>query len=414
MIGVYALLNSRNQSQALAEILRQRRRNAELIEELKHENTVAHQARQAAEQANRSKAQLFAAANHDLRQPLHAVTLLAQTLQRETEPEAIHATAARIGQCVDNLSQLVDAMLELSQLDAGAVVPQPVHFAIRNLLADVARTYEPLARAKGLAFSIPDTAEIVHGDPRLLARVISNLVANAVRYTERGHAEIRISDQPGESAVRVHVSDTGIGIAESELPRIFEEFYQVANRARDRRLGLGLGLATVRRLADRLALDLRVQSELGRGSDFSVVLPRGDGTLIAPSASESAEGHLRDRRVLLVEDDADSRVALAGLLRQWHCQVRATAQEQEALDWVAAGYRPELVIADYRLDGQRSGAQVIHAIRVRLGDSLPALLVTGEALEGVVGKPDDVPLLRKPVRPMPLRALLNKTFADRS
>lgn len=410
MVGVHALLNSRNQSLAITEILHQRRRNAELIDDLQRENSAANEARRLAEQASQAKARLFAAANHDLRQPLHAVTLLTQTLQGQRSLPQARETAARIGECVDNLAQLVDAMLELSQLDSGAVTPQPSHFRLDELLGEIAHTYEPLARAKGLRFAMQSSGAVVCSDRRLLTRVFSNLVANAVRYTATGSIELRVALDGGD-AVRIAVVDTGQGINAAELPRIFEEFYQVANRARDRRLGLGLGLSTVRRLSDLLSLDLRVESEPGRGSEFSVRLPLGHAAAIETESSRASEEPLYGRRLLVIEDDADSREALSALLRQWQCEVRATERAAEALEWVDAGYRPEAVIADFRLSEPMSGAEAIRALRASVQPRLPALLVTGDVPEHVKGT-DDLLLLRKPVKPIQLRAFLNRAFAD--
>jgi CheY-like chemotaxis protein/anti-sigma regulatory factor (Ser/Thr protein kinase) len=259
-----------------------------------------------------------------------------------------------------------------------------------------------------------DVTELaVVSDRALVARVLHNLVANAVRYTAAGRVGLHLRPA-ADGAVQLVVEDSGIGIDADELPRIFEEFYQVGNPARDRGQGLGLGLATVKRLSDLLALDLQVRSERGRGSSFSIRLIRSEET--APAAShtpDDANDALAGRQVLVLEDDPPSREALVHLLEAWHCRVRASPGALEALAWVQAGYRPDVVLADLRLAEGGNGCEIASMLKLRLGLALPVLLVSGDVVgEGVCqDEGDHHPVLRKPVNPMQLRAFMNAAFA---
>ena len=413
IVGLYALSTGRNQARAFAEILAQRRRNAELIEALQRENAAANEARQAAERANAAKTRLFAAANHDLRQPLHAVGLMAQTLRTHGAEVDVAVISLRIGECIDSLGHLIDSMLELSRLDAGNVEARPAPFALGALMREVANTYAPVAAAKGLVLSCDVTDLAVVSDRALLARVLHNLVANAVRYTAAGRVGLHLRPD-ADGTVRLVVEDSGIGIHADDMPRIFEEFYQVGNPARDRGQGLGLGLATVKRLSDLLSLDLHVQSERGRGSSFGIRLMRSAATaVVPPSALDDAKDTLAGRQVLVLEDDPPSREALVQLLEAWHCRVRALPGAREALALVEAGYRPDVILADLRLAEGGNGCEIASMLKLRLGLPLPVLLVSGDVVgEGVCQEEGDHhPVLRKPVNPMQLRAFMNAAFA---
>lgn len=402
--SLYTLQGGRRQAQALAQTQAERRKNAALIEALRLEN-------QRAERAHDAKARFFAAANHDLRQPLHAMGLLAHTLNEGGAAARADEVPARLVECVDSMTQIVDELLELAQVDVAGVVPQPEAFALDALLREVVRTHELQARHKNLRLELDSSALMVRSDRRLAARVLANLLSNALRYTE--HGAVRVASRVQDDRAEVSVKDSGIGIAEQELPRIFEEFYQVGNPARDRRLGVGLGLATVKRLSELLDLRVQVQSTLGQGSVFRVSLPLCDDapTAIAvPAATHDAL--LARRRVLVVEDDADSRAALIGLLRAWGCEVRSAEDVNSARQRLAEGFEPEAVLADLRLAGGGSGIEAALAVRTALGKGLPALLVTGDVGDAQAQRAETAGLclLAKPVKPMQLRAFLGQAF----
>jgi two-component system, sensor histidine kinase len=409
--ALYTLQAGRRQAQALAQARAERRKNAALIEALRLENERTDAARRQAEEAHAAKARFFAAANHDLRQPLHAMGLLAHSLQGPATPGEV---PARLVECVDSMAQIVDELLELARVDVAPVRQQPTAFALPALLQEAARAFEPQAQGKGLAIEVDcDATLVVSADRRHVARVLANLVSNAVRYTEQGRVRLR-AHAVGDT-VEVAVEDSGIGIEAAELPRIFEEFYQVGNPARDRRLGVGLGLATVKRLSDELGLDLAVQSAPGEGSVFRITLPRGviETPAVATPPARVRDGLLAARRVLVVEDDADSRAALLGLLQAWGCETRAAADVDGVRARLAEGFRPDAMLADLRLAGGASGIDAIAAARTGLAAEVPALVVTGDVGSEHARRAEAAGLwvLAKPVKPMQLRAFLGHAFA---
>ncbi|WP_295638152.1 hybrid sensor histidine kinase/response regulator [uncultured Methylibium sp.] len=412
LITVYALVSGRNQSGALLQIHEQRRRNAELIEALQRENARSDAALRAAESASAARTRFFAAANHDLRQPLHAMGLLSQTLLARDGAAASPEIARHLSDCVDGMTEVVDDLLEITRLDGGHMTPQWSVFPAADLIRECCRIYETSARAKGLQFSTAIEAAAVRSDRTLLMRVLSNLVANAIRYTAQG--SVRVAATVRDERLHVVVEDTGIGIAEEHLPRIFEEFYQVGNPARDRRLGLGLGLATVQRLGELLSLEVAVQSAPGRGSVFSFVLPivAGAATDALPPA-DGAESLLPVRRVLVIEDDADSRLALLGLLRSWGCDARGAEGLADGLACIEAGFRPEAAVVDLRLADGASGIDAVHALRARLGGDLPAVIATGDVGSAAMrrAQAEGLSVMVKPVRAVQLRAFLSQSFS---
>jgi signal transduction histidine kinase len=415
LVGAYTLINGRNQSRALNEVLAQRQRNTRLVEALRQENERSEAARRLAEEANAAKTRFLAAANHDLRQPLHAMGLLAQTLRAPGSTTNAGEVGGHIVECVDGMTRVVDELLDITRLDVGNMAPQWSAFALDELLAEICRPCEALARAKGLALVVMGESAIVRSDRALLARVISNLVSNAIRYTPAGG--VRILARVQGQQLHLSVEDSGIGIAQDQLSRIFEEFYQVGNPARDRRLGLGLGLATVKRLSDTLALQVSVRSTLGQGSVFELTLP-----LAAPEEPVTALAVVDDltiprvgaQQVLVVEDDSDSRSALVGLLQTWGCVAHAAGCEASAVALLRSGIcRPDALVVDLRLADGASGIDVIRALRCAANAEMPTVIVTGDVggERMRAARALGFAVLVKPVRPVQLRAFLNQAFA---
>lgn len=403
LIGVYTLLNGRNQ--------------ARLIQALHQENQRSEAARRAAEEASAARSRFFAAANHDLRQPLHAMGLLAQTLcapGSKAAPVDVAEVSGHLVECVEGMTNVVDDLLEITRLDVGHMTPQSLVFGLDELLRETCQPYQALARAKGLQLSVDAGPLAVRSDRALVARVLANLVSNAIRYTRAG--AVRIYARPDGDHVVLRVEDTGIGIASDHLPRIFEEFYQVGNPARDRRLGLGLGLATVKRLSDLLSLSVSVQSAPAQGSVFTLTLPRAPDHELAPmppGGTPAVEPLIAAQRVLVIEDDADSRNALLGLLRQWGCDARAAPGAREAIAWLGQGFTPDVLVVDLRLADGASGLDAIDALRAAVGHELPALVVTGDAGSDHMLKAQSrgFAVLVKPARPVQLRAFLSQAFS---
>ena len=368
-----------------------------------------------AEEASLAKTRFFAAASHDLRQPLHAIGLLAASLNDPAATPAQHAkTAGHIVYNVEALNQLFNQVLDLARLESGVTQVIRLHFRLSELFERVGSQYRPQAAAKGLALRIAPTSMVVYDDPVLLERVLSNLLSNAVRYTEQGAIWLGFRRAGREQGGYIEVRDSGVGIAPQEHGRIFEEFYQVANPQRDARQGHGLGLPTVRRLVGLLGGELQLRSAPGRGSVFRVAVQAGDASGIVASLDDTVAGGpaAHGRRVLCIDDHPSILEGLASLLERWGCDVRGARDEAQALAALADGFVPDAVLCDYQLANRRTGGQALSAIRGALAregrDNVVTVLITGDmasaelaalALQGI-------PVLHKPVTPARLRRTL--------
>jgi len=401
-------------------------RNERLAAQLKIEKQAADEARQIAETANRAKTQFFAAASHDLRQPLHAMGLFAEALrakvsattssQRGGNDEVLHLVSS-IDASVDALEGLFSELLDITKIDTGGVEPRPVDFGLRELFQRLALQYEPTAFEKGLALRFRGGHRHVHGDPVLVDRIVRNLLSNAIRYTRDGG--ILVGARQRGDQVLIQVWDTGVGIPAAEQARVFDEFYQVqagvpveANQAK----GLGLGLAIVQRLARLMNAPLSLASQPGRGTVFTVTLPAGKpaapSLAAAPIASKPAIGlTLEHRRIVIVEDEAAVREGLALLLRSWGAEVQTFETLAAVEAWAAQPVEapPDLAIVDYRLPEGRTGIEALGVLRAAwAGRHLPAIVVTGSTIGGHEGEAGthDFHLLIKPVPPNKLRAMM--------
>jgi signal transduction histidine kinase/CheY-like chemotaxis protein len=408
-VGLAAVLMfGRNQAGLIRRAITVGHENADLLAEVRAQKELADAARRKAEQASLAKSQFFAAASHDLRQPMQALGLFAASL-RETKRDP--ADARRIDQIlssVDTLESLFDELLDISKLDAGYVKPAPSHFPARVLFERLETAYAPLARRSNLVLSLDHSDAVLHTDAVLLERVLGNLIANALRYTPAG--SVRVSCRDAGERVAIAVADTGVGIPREEHEKVFDEFYQLGNPERDRRKGLGLGLATVKRMTQLLGCRVTLDSAPGRGSVFAVEVPKGDAAQVAPTSGEvSAEdvNALHGKVIAVIDDERDVRDGLAELLGQWRCKPLVAASTAELLHQLGAE-RPDAVIADYRLREHQTGVGVARALRERYGAALPVLIMSGDTTQEIFTavREHRLPLLSKPVRAARLRAAL--------
>jgi signal transduction histidine kinase/CheY-like chemotaxis protein len=367
-------------------------------------------ARDAAEQANVAKSRFFAAASHDLRQPLHSLGLYASALEPHlTTPEA-RELAGRMGQSVESLDSLFDELLDLSRLDAGIIELKPGPVALEDSFQRLDREFQNEAQARGLRLRFVPTRALAWTDPVLIERVLGNLVSNALRYTRRGGVIVGVRRRGG--ALVLEVIDSGVGIAPADRARVFDEFYQVGNPARDRQRGLGLGLAIVRRLCDLLGHRIELDSQPGRGTRFRVWLPLSalpPPTLAPPPAQvPAAVRGLEGRRVLLVDDEREIREASARVLAQWGADARAAAGRAEAEAAMASGWAPEIAVVDLRLANGEDGMDLVHWLRAALRPDLPAVLISGDTDASQLARvrASRLPLLTKPVSAAKLRLTL--------
>lgn len=367
-------------------------------------------AKAAAERANQSKTRFLAAASHDLLQPLNAAGLFAGALTQKVGTEA-KPLVDDLEQCLRSAEGVLTDLLDISKLDAGAVQASPTDVALADLLGTLDAEFRLQAQAKGLDLVVRRTQLAVRTDARLLRRILQNFVANAVRYTERGR--IVVGCRRAGERVRVEVWDTGPGIAREQQGRIFEEFYRVrqgSEVAAAPGRGFGLGLAIVDRIARVLGATVAVRSEPGRGSVFSVEVPRS--VRVAPVhlvAEARTPGSLAGLRVLVVDNDATALRGMTALLESWGCSVRAASGEAE-LPPAAELADLDLLAVDYHLDDGQTGPRVAVRLREIVGRELPVVLVTADGADAIRAEAEALGAvyLRKPVKPLALRTAMRR------
>ncbi len=365
--------------------------------------------KEAAVDANIAKSRFLAAASHDLRQPLHALGLFVQALQETPLAARERQTIGNIRRSVDAMEELFNALLDISRLDAGVVQPRITTLPLAEVFDRVRFEYAPVARQKRLSLRVVRTSLYVQSDPALLARLIRNLLSNAVRYTDSGG--VVLGCRRAGADVRIEVWDTGKGIPADRHEEIYQEFYQLDNPERDRRKGLGLGLAIVSRLSKLLSYRLGLRSVVGKGSMFSITLPRGrhEDHLPAEVHGETATFDLSHSLVLVIDDEAAVRDGMATLLRKWKCHVLTAASGFEMRGKLVELQRmPDLIVSDCRLRGGENGIQVVEMLRNEFNVEIPALLVTGDTAPDRLRDADasGLPILHKPLNPARLRTLI--------
>ncbi|MFS2168164.1 hybrid sensor histidine kinase/response regulator, partial [Variovorax sp. Varisp62] len=367
------------------------------------------------EVASQAKTRLLAAASHDLRQPLHALTLFSDGLANgETDPVKLQRIG-HIRECVDSLDRLFSELLNLSQLDAGVLQPQWIDFPLDRLFEEISRNFRPVAEQQGLRLVVRKTDLWVRCDYVMLSRILNNLVSNSLRHTIEGG--VLVGARRRGRGVRIDVIDTGVGIATHHQVRVFEEFYQVEPTGRQAARGargMGLGLATVQRLAELLNTRVELSSKLHKGTCVRVMVRSAPPALPAPVvppavAAIEEEESLANMRILVIDDERTILEGLTVVLSNWGAEVLPAQTRAEALALADTWAQPpDMVISDLLLQGGDNGLDVIGALERHprgIGAGTARLLVTGET------KPDrlrevasaGIAVLYKPVSPRVLR-----------
>ena len=346
------------------------------ISEHKRVQSALAEARREADRANVAKSKFLAAASHDLRQPVQSLMLLMEVLSSRVSDGMSRNVLGTMERALGALKMLLDGLLDVSRLEAGAVVPEVEVFPLSEVMERVAANSRPVAVQKGLILHIVPCSTHVRSDPMLLGRILQNLVENALRYTDKGR--ILIGCRRRGEALRIEVWDTGIGIPADQQEDIFQEFVQVGNASRNRDQGLGLGLAVVRRLSVMLGHQVTVRSTPGEGSVFAVEVPVADPPAVKPLPAPYSSRPAFATTVLVIEDDPIVREGLRAMLSEWGYTVLAAESCTEALDLANRGPAPDLIVADYRLREGRTGTEAIREVRLALGRILPGILVTGD------------------------------------
>ncbi|MCG8516898.1 MAG: ATP-binding protein [Pseudomonadales bacterium] len=372
----------------------------------------------AAKEANRSKDKYLAAASHDLLQPLNAARLLVSTLQDSPLPAREGQLVDRIHRALEGAEDLLADLLDISKLDQQAMEPDLVHVDVGDLVHSLGEEFEPVARNAGLGFRVRRRPVVARTDPRMLTRILRNLLSNAFRYTREGQVLMAMRARAGR--LDLEVWDTGVGIAEDQLQEIFAEFRQLIPRGGGGKQGVGLGLAIVDRMARILGCQVAVTSRPGRGSRFRLSVPLAqDRPQLAPapavSAVDVAAATLAGVRVLVIDNEPDILVSMHSLLQRWGCEVMVASGREEALESCTAGPAPDVILADFHLDDNQTGCEAVYAVRRQLQQDLPAAIITADRSDSCrrLLQAQYLPVLNKPVKPNRLRALLTSLVSER-
>lgn len=395
------ILYGRNLQSNLRETMQLRFQNADLIVALTNQ-------KEAVEQASLAKTRFLAAASHDLRQPVQAIELFVDVLDRDLKDTPAVMMLNRIRAAGRGLETLLNALLDFSKIDAAAIKPDKRHFPVQNLFDVLNSDFSAQAERKGLVLAFVPSRLWIYSDPNLLERILRNFVANAIKYTPAG--EVLVGCKRSGREVRIEVHDTGIGIPENAQKKVFKEFVQLDNPERDREKGLGLGLYIASSLAGLLGHSVQLKSMTGKGSVFSVQVPMGQANTVPWSmpTQPSPNFALKDKTVLFIDDDPNLRVGVAEMLERWDCAAVTAESANEALELMQiSGFMPDVIVADYRLRNEETGVQAILAIQARWG-KVPAAILTGDTEPDRIreAQSSGFPLVHKPLSAAKLRTLL--------
>ena len=430
VVGIFVLIRDITERRRTAEALHQAYQNLEQrvaqrtseltalndqllkeIDERRRMETRLREAKREAEQANLSKTKFLAAVSHDLLQPLNAARLFTGALLERREPQANETLVRNVSNSLEDVENLLGTLVDISKLDAGVIKADIAPFALSELLDNLAAEYTELARSEGLELHFIGCSALVHSDIQLLARILRNLLSNAIRYTYSGRVVLGCRRQ--HQRLSVQVWDSGMGIAEERLEEIFQEFKRGDVQRRDQDRGLGLGLAIVEKIAGILGHRISVKSVPGKGSMFAVEVPlsaTAPKTLPVPSMSEPMLERLQGARVWVLDNDAAICAGMRTLLEGWGCQVVTALSEQDLAGQVD-NYHAEtdLLIADYHLDNDQNGVDAVARINARRGRPIPALMITANYINELKQqiREQGHTLMHKPVRPMKLKTAMS-------
>jgi len=437
VIGIFVLIRDITERRRTAEALHQAYQNLEqrvrerttelttlnsqLLREIDERSRVESRLREAkleAEQANLSKTKFLAAVSHDLLQPLNAARLFTSALLERREPVANAVLVRNVSNSLDDVENLLGTLVDISKLDAGVIKADIAPFALSELLENLAVEFAQVATSEGLRLAFVPCSAFVHSDIQLLARILRNLLSNAIRYTTTGR--VLLGCRRHRHCLSIEVWDTGIGIAGNKLEEIFQEFKRGDVQRPDQDRGLGLGLAIVEKIAGILGHKISVRSTLGKGSMFAVEVPL---TLSAPKPqiqlpmTEPMLERLRGARIWVLDNDATICAGMRTLLENWGCQVVTALSEQDLARQVENYHSDvDLLIADYHLDNDQNGVDAVAAINARRGSPLPALMITANYSNELKLQMRELghTLMHKPVRPMKLKTAISHLLGEQS
>ena len=388
----------------------------EALRSIERSNDDLLRAKQQAEAASSLKSSVLISVTHDLLQPLNAARLTLSTLAEMEIPAQGVSLIGQVDRSLLTLEDLLRTLLDISKLDAGVLKPDMRPIKVSTLFEPLRQEFAPLAAKRGLSLRILPSPHAVISDPLMMRRILQNLLANALRYTQKGGVLMGCRLKGDRLCIQVH--DTGPGIPEAQRQAIFDEF-QRGEASDGDQAGFGLGLSIVRRFATELGHDIQLASQLGQGSTFSITLPRAEpGDFVeAGREVQHIDFHysgLEGSKILLIENDPSSAEAMAALLEKWGCDVATTISATDAMERICAlGEPPDAIIADLHLDSGENGLDAVNAIREQIKIDVPAIIVTAdystdaEKEAAIYG----LELLRKPVKPAEMRSLLSFLLA---
>ncbi len=430
VVGIFVLIRDITERRRTAEALHQAYQNLEqrvqertaelttlneqLLREIDERSRVELRLREAkreAEQANLSKTKFLAAVSHDLLQPLNAARLFTSALLERREPVANAQLVRNVSNSLQDVENLLGTLVDISKLDAGVIKADVAPFALSELLGNLATEYAQVARSEGLALHFVGCSVLVRSDMQLLARILRNLLTNAIRYTPSGR--VVLGCRRHRQSVSVQVWDSGIGIAEDRLEEIFQEFKRGDVQRPNQDRGLGLGLAIVEKIAGILGHRIQVRSWPGKGSMFAIEVPlsaTAPKPLPCLDMSEPMLERLRGARVWVLDNDAAICAGMRTLLEGWGCCVVTALSEQDLARQVD-NYHAEadLLIADYHLDNEQNGVDAVARINARRASPIPAMMITANysnELKQQIRERGHT-LMHKPVRPMKLKIAMS-------
>ncbi|PPA01135.1 hybrid sensor histidine kinase/response regulator, partial [Pseudomonas sp. MWU12-2312b] len=434
VVGIFVLIRDITERRRTAEALHQayqnlelrvRERTAELttlndqllreIEERRRVESRLREAKQEAEQANLSKTKFLAAVSHDLLQPLNAARLFTSALLERREAVSNEVLVRNVSNSLEDVENLLGTLVDISKLDAGVIKADIAPFALSELLDTLAAEYTQVACSEGLELHFIACSALVRSDIQLLARILRNLLSNAIRYTYSGR--VVLGCRRHHQRLSIQVWDSGMGIAENRLEEIFQEFKRGDVQRPDQDRGLGLGLAIVEKIAGILGHRVQVRSWPGKGSMFCVEVPL---SATAPQAapglpmSEPMLERLRGARVWVLDNDATICAGMRTLLEDWGCRV-VTALSEEDLARQVDNYHADadLLIVDYHLDNEQNGVDAVARINARRGKPIPAMMITANYSNELKQQIRELghTLMHKPVRPMKLKTAMSHLLA---
>jgi two-component system CheB/CheR fusion protein len=381
------------------------------ITERKQAAQLVERAKQEAELATVAKSRFLAVASHDLRQPLQTLALVQGLLSKAVETDKARKLVVRLDETLSAMTGMLNTLLDINQIEAGTVKAELSRFPVNDLLTHMRDEFTYHAQAKHLQLRVVPCSLVIETDRSLLEQMLRNLISNAIKYTRRG--KILLGCRRLKDMVSIEILDTGIGIEEGQLHAIFDEYHQVDNAARERSRGLGLGLSIVQRLGDLLGHPVRVRSTPGKGTAFAVEVMLPLDELVLPSTKDATEmvaDKTQAAAILIIEDDPEVRLLLGAVLSQDGHHVSVAADGPAALDAIANGARPDLILTDYNLPHGMDGLRVAAQMRARLGASLPVIILTGdistETLRDVAGQ--NCVQVNKPVKGEALLRLIQR------